>query len=57
VVENLEGISLKQCVDLPMLSQINSKGFRNLRLVDLTEASPTIVEIFIQGQNLNNVKW
>jgi Leucine-rich repeat (LRR) protein len=26
-------------------------------LVDLTEASPTIVENFIQGRNLNNVKW
>jgi Leucine-rich repeat (LRR) protein len=57
VVENLEGISLKKCVNLPMLSQINSKGFRNLRLFDLTEASPTIVENCIQGRNLNNVKW
>ncbi|CAM6073542.1 unnamed protein product [Sphagnum tenellum] len=57
VVENLEGISLKKCVNLPMLSQINSKGFRNLRLVDLTETSPTIVENCIQGRNLNNVKW
>jgi disease resistance protein RPS4 len=26
-------------------------------LLDLTEASPTIVENCIQGQNLNNVKW
>ncbi|KAH8971302.1 hypothetical protein BDL97_02G133800 [Sphagnum fallax] len=57
VVEKLEGISLKKCVNLPTLSQIGSKGFRNLRLVDLTEVSPTIVEIFIQGRNLNNVKW
>jgi hypothetical protein len=57
VVENLEGISLKNCVNLPSLSQIGSKGFPNLRLVDLTEASPTIVENFIQGRNLNNVKW
>ncbi|CAM6033450.1 unnamed protein product, partial [Sphagnum compactum] len=57
VVENLEGISLKNCVNLPTLSQIGSKGFPNLRLVDLTEASPTIVENFIQGRNLNNVKW
>ncbi len=56
-MENLEGISLKQCVNLLTLSQINSKGFRNLRLLDLTEASPTIVENFIQGQNLKNVKW
>ncbi|CAM6041043.1 unnamed protein product, partial [Sphagnum compactum] len=57
VVENLQGISLKKCVNLPTLSQIGSKGFSNLRLVDLTEASPTIVENFIQGRNLNNVKW
>jgi Leucine-rich repeat (LRR) protein len=57
VVENLEGISLKKCVDFPTLSQIGSKGFHNLRLVDLTEASPTIVKNFIQGRNLNNVKW
>jgi len=56
-VENLEGISLKKCVNLPTLSQIGSKGFPNLRLVDLTEASPTIVENFIQGRNLNNAKW
>jgi hypothetical protein len=51
VVENLEGISLKKCVNLPTLSQIGSKGFPNLKLVDLTEASPTIVENFIQGRN------
>ncbi|CAM6033858.1 unnamed protein product [Sphagnum compactum] len=57
VVEILEGISLKKCVNLITLSQIGSKGFRNLRLVDLTEASPTIVENCIQGRNLNNVKW
>jgi Leucine-rich repeat (LRR) protein len=57
VLENLEGISLKKCMNLPTLSQISSKGFRNLRLVDLTETSSTIVEIFIQGRNLNNVKW
>ncbi|KAH8961501.1 hypothetical protein BDL97_05G053600 [Sphagnum fallax] len=57
VVENLEGISLKKCVNFPTLSQIGSKGFHNLRLVDLTEASPTIVENCIQGRNLNNVKW
>ncbi len=57
VVENLEGISLKKCINLSTLSQIGSKGFPNLRLVDLTEASPTIVENFIQGRNLNNVKW
>ncbi len=40
-----------------MLSQIDSKGFPNLRLVDLTKASPTIVKNFIQGRNLNNVRW
>ncbi len=57
MVEKLEGISLKKCVNLPTLSQIGSKGFRNLRLVDLTEASPTIVENFIQGRILNNIKW
>ncbi|CAK9256655.1 unnamed protein product [Sphagnum jensenii] len=57
VVENLEGISLNKCVNLPTLSQIGSKGFCNLRLVDLIEASPTIMENFIQGKNLNNVKW
>jgi nucleoside-triphosphatase THEP1 len=57
VVENLEGISLKKCVNLPMLSQIDSKGFRNLRLVDLTKASPIVVENCIQGRNLNKVKW
>ncbi len=57
MVENIEGISLKQCVSLPMMSQIDSKGFRNLRLLDRIEASPTIVENFIQGRNLNNVKW
>jgi hypothetical protein len=56
-MENLKGISLKKCVNLPTLSQISSNGFCNLRLLDLTEASPTIVENFIQGQNLNNVKW
>jgi hypothetical protein len=57
VVENLEGISFKNCVNLPTSSKIGSKGFHNLRLVELTEASPTIVKIFIQGRKLNNVKW
>ncbi|CAK9278102.1 unnamed protein product [Sphagnum jensenii] len=57
VVKHLKGISLKKCVNLPLLSQIDSKGFHNLRLVDLTEASQPIVENFIQRQNLNNVKW
>ncbi|KAH8953014.1 hypothetical protein BDL97_08G002300 [Sphagnum fallax] len=57
VMENLEGISLKKCLNLPELSQISSRGFCNLRLLDLTEASPTIVENCIEGRNLNNVKW
>ncbi len=57
MVEHLQGISLKKCVNLPLLSQIASKGFRDLRLVNLTETSPTIVENFIQQRNLNNVKW
>jgi len=57
VVENLKGISLKKCGNFPTLSQISSKGFPNLRLVDLTEASPTIVKNCIQGRNLNNVRW
>jgi Leucine-rich repeat (LRR) protein len=56
-MENLEGMSLKKCVKLPTLSQISSKGFHNLRLLDLTEASPIIVEKCIQGRNLNNLKW
>jgi hypothetical protein len=57
VVENLENISLKKCVNLATLSQVNSQGFRNLRLVDLTEISATIVENCIQRWNLNNIKW
>jgi hypothetical protein len=57
VVEHLQGISLKKCVNLPLLSQIDLKGFCKLRLVDLTKASQPIVENFIQRQNLNNVKW
>ncbi len=56
-MENLESISLKKCVNFPTLFQIGSKGFPNLKLVDLTEASSTIVENFIQGKILNNVKW
>ncbi|KAH8940546.1 hypothetical protein BDL97_15G094200 [Sphagnum fallax] len=55
VMENLEGISLKKCDNI--LSQMSSKGFHNLRLLDLTEASPTTVENCIQSRNLNNVKW
>ncbi|CAK9857087.1 unnamed protein product [Sphagnum jensenii] len=57
VMENLEGISLKKCEELPSLFQNGSKEFRNLRLLDLTKASPTMVENFIQSQNLNNLRW
>jgi len=57
VMENLEGMSLQKCVNLPTISQISSKGFPNLRLLDLTETSTTIVENFIHKRNLNNVKW
>jgi Leucine-rich repeat (LRR) protein len=56
-MENLEGISLKKCEDLPSLFQNGSKEFHNLRLLDLTKASPTMVENFIQSQNLNNLRW
>ncbi len=50
-------MSLKKCVNLPTFSQIGSKGFCNLLLVDLTKVSPFIVGKCIQGRNLNNVKW
>jgi hypothetical protein len=56
-MENLEGISLKKCEDLPSLFQNGSKKFHNLRLLDLTKASPTMVENFIQSRNLNNLRW
>ncbi len=56
-MENLEGISLKKCENLPSLFQNGSKEFHNLRLLDLTKASPITVENFIQGQNLNNLQW
>ncbi|KAH8967378.1 hypothetical protein BDL97_03G075400 [Sphagnum fallax] len=51
VVENLEGISFKECEVLPSFFQNGSKKFHNLRLLDLTRASPNIVENFIQGKN------
>ncbi|CAK9279392.1 unnamed protein product, partial [Sphagnum jensenii] len=57
VVENLEGISLKECEVLPSFFQNGSKEFRNLRLLDLTNASPNIVENFIQAQDVNNLRW
>jgi Leucine-rich repeat (LRR) protein len=56
-MENLEGISFKKCEDLPWLFQNGSKEFHNLRLLDLTKASPTMVETFIQSRNLNNLRW
>jgi hypothetical protein len=57
MMENLEGISLKKCEDLPSLFQNGSKEFHNLRLLDLTKASPIMVENFIQSRNLNNLRW
>jgi hypothetical protein len=57
VVENLEGISLNECEVLPSFFQNASKEFHNLRLLDLTRASPNTVENFIQGQDLNNLRW
>jgi hypothetical protein len=56
-MENLEGISLKECEDLPSLFENGSKEFHNLRLLDLTKASATTVESFIQSRNLNNLRW
>jgi energy-coupling factor transporter ATP-binding protein EcfA2 len=55
VVENLKGISFKKCEVLPSFFQNGSKEFHNLRLLDLTKASPNTVENFIQGQDLNNL--
>ncbi|CAM6076593.1 unnamed protein product [Sphagnum tenellum] len=57
VVEKLEGISLKGCEVLPSFFQNGSKEFHNLRLLDLTKASPNMVENFIQSQDLNNLRW
>ncbi len=34
-----------------------SKKIHNLRLFDLTKASPNMLENFIQGQDLNNLQW
>jgi hypothetical protein len=53
----LEGISFKECEVLPSFFQNGSKEFHNLRLLDLTKASPNVVENFIQGQDLNNLQW
>jgi len=57
VVKDLEGISFKECEILPSFFQNGSKEFDKLRLLDLTKASPNIVENFIQGQDLNNLRW
>ncbi|KAH8962673.1 hypothetical protein BDL97_05G113200 [Sphagnum fallax] len=57
VVEKLEGISFKGCEVLPSFFQNGSKEFHNLRLLDLTKASPNMVENFIQNQDLNNLRW
>ncbi len=56
-MEIFKSISLKKCEDLPSLFQNGPKEFHNLRLFDLTKASPTIVENVIQGQYLNNLRW
>jgi hypothetical protein len=57
VVKDLEGIFFKECEILPSFFQNGSKEFDNLRLLDLTKVSPTTVENFIQGQDLNNLRW
>jgi hypothetical protein len=57
VVKKLEGISFKGCDVLPSYFQNGSKEFHNLKLLDLTKASPYMVENFIQSQDLNNLRW
>jgi len=54
VVKNLEGIFLKEWEIFPSFFQNGSKEFHNLKLFDLTKASPNTMENFIQGQHLNN---
>jgi hypothetical protein len=56
-MESLEGVSLRGCGDLHSFSNNGSNGFHNLRLLDLTKTSPNIMEFFIQGRDLNNLKW
>ncbi len=56
-MENLEGISFKECDYLPSFFQNGLKEFHNLRLLDLTKASPNTVENFIENQHLNNLRW
>jgi hypothetical protein len=55
VLKTLEGISFKECEVLPSFFQNSSKEFHNLRLFDLTKASPNMIENFIQSQDLNNL--
>ncbi|KAH8968606.1 hypothetical protein BDL97_03G135500 [Sphagnum fallax] len=57
VVKNLKGISFKECEILPSFFQNGSNEFHNLRLLDLTKASPNMIENFIQSQDLNNLRW
>jgi len=57
VVKKLEGVSFKECEVLPSFFQNGSKEFHNLKLLDLTKASPNMVENFIQSQDLNNLQW
>jgi hypothetical protein len=52
-MKNLECIPYKEHEILLSFFQNDSKEFDNLRLLDLTKASPNIVENFIQGQDLN----
>jgi Leucine-rich repeat (LRR) protein len=42
---------------LPSFFQNGSKEFHNLRLLDLTKASPNMVENFIERQDLKNLRW
>jgi len=56
-MKNLENISFKECEVLLSFFQNSSKEFHNLKLLDLTKASLNMVENFIQGQDLNNLRW
>ncbi len=56
-MEILEGISFKDCEVLPSFFQNGSKEFHSLELRDLTRASPNTVENFMQGRDLNNLRW
>jgi hypothetical protein len=54
-VKDLEGISFLKCENLPSFFQNGSTEFHNLKLLDLTKASPNTVENFIKGQDLYNL--